>query len=158
MHQKLVSRWELESAWCRWKAMAVKSCINLWSSKQDLAELFKQYYLLFLQMLAGLLHQYYFKQFLSCSSHLLLSSLCVYLPSECGTQMIWCDQRVKKPKGQWLAGGGGEEDLLSAEKELSLMTSPFGGSWPCTHVGSAICVLAPWRWVEMSGGKEKRKW
>lgn len=36
--------------------------------------------------------------------------------------------KVKTAKGQWLAAGGDEEDLLSVKKEFSLMTSPFGGS------------------------------
>lgn len=39
-----------------------------------------------------------------------------------------CDQRVKRAKEMCLAAGGGEEDLLSAEKELCLVTSPLGGS------------------------------
>lgn len=107
-------------------------------------------------MSAGLLHQDYFKQFLFCSSHLLLSLLCVSVsPQSVAHQWfsVWFGQS-KKRKG---AVVGCWWCLLSAEKELSLVTSPFGGSWPRRHVGSAIHVLAPWRWVEIAGGKEKRK-
>lgn len=142
MHQKLVSRWELESAWCRWKAMAVKSCINLWSSKEDLAELFKQYYLLFLQMSAGLLHQYYFKSSYPapatcfCPHSVCLSSLRVWHTSD----LVW--PKGKKTKGAvvgwwwWWRGSavsrkGTFSDDISFWRFLTMHTRWFSHLYAC---------------------------
>lgn len=60
--------------------------------------------------------------------------------------------KVKTAKGQWLAAGGGEEDLLSAGKEFSLMTSPFGGS--CWFSHSCACPMKVGRDVWWQGEKE----